>query len=189
MLWVDAVGGYLVCLADEVVLGQAVPGAGIDIPILGDLSRQHAKVRRVAGDYVLEPLSDLRRNGKVVRNAVPLADGDQVQLGSSVLLRFSKPHALSASAMLRFLSRHRTQPSADGILLMAESCVLGPRASNHIVCPDWSQDLVLYRHDDRLNCRAATPIEIDDVFCEGRGRLSFNSRVTGSDFALSLEEI
>ena len=38
MLWVDAVGSYLVCLGDEVVLGQpAADGAAPEVPILGDL--------------------------------------------------------------------------------------------------------------------------------------------------------
>ncbi len=42
LLWVDAVGGYLVCLDDEVVLGRAGTDAVADVPLLGDLSRQHA---------------------------------------------------------------------------------------------------------------------------------------------------
>ena len=40
ILWVDAVGGYLVCLGDEIVLGQAIPGTTVDVPILADLSRR-----------------------------------------------------------------------------------------------------------------------------------------------------
>ena len=43
-------------------------------------------------------------------------------------------HVLSASARLEMVSRHRTQPHVDGILLMAESCVLGPKWQNHVVC-------------------------------------------------------
>lgn len=45
LLWVDGVGGYLVCLADEVVIGQAIPHGGADVPIQGDLSRLHATIR------------------------------------------------------------------------------------------------------------------------------------------------
>ena len=37
MLWVDAVGGYWVCLAEELVVGQPGGPDGADIPILADI--------------------------------------------------------------------------------------------------------------------------------------------------------
>ena len=188
-LWVDGVGGYLVCLSDEVVLGQAVPGTAVDIPILADISRQHATLRRVAGDYLIEPLHSTRVNGRSIRAPVVLADGDQIELAKSVKLRFGKPHALSASARLTFLTRHRIQPSADSMLLMADSCVLGPRRSSHVVCRDWSEDFILFRKDGQMYCRAAGPIEVDDRPCDESTPIQYNSRITGSDFALSLEGI
>ena len=60
LLWVDAVGGFLVCLDDQVVLGQPSPGGAIALPILADLSRRHAVIRREAGAYVLEPFQSVR---------------------------------------------------------------------------------------------------------------------------------
>jgi len=36
LLWVDAVGGYLVCLADEIWIGQASIGNPVAVPILGE---------------------------------------------------------------------------------------------------------------------------------------------------------
>ena len=44
LLWIDGVGGYLVCLGDEVILGQASSEYQVDIPIQADLSRRHAKI-------------------------------------------------------------------------------------------------------------------------------------------------
>ena len=45
-----------------IVLGQPSPGESIAVPILADLSRRHAVIRRDAGAYVLEPLQrTLRR--------------------------------------------------------------------------------------------------------------------------------
>ena len=55
-LWIDSVGGYLVCLSNELTLGQPVPGDSVDIPILGDVSRRHAMIERDAEGYVLRPL-------------------------------------------------------------------------------------------------------------------------------------
>lgn len=189
LLWVDGVGGYLVCLADEVVVGRAIPGSTVDIPILGDISRRHARIRREGGSYVMEPLHATLLDGRPVQQKTPLSDGAEIEWGTGVRLRFRQPHALSGSARLEFVSRHRTQPYADGVLLMAESCVLGPKWQNHVVCREWSGDVVLYRQDEHLYCRAAEAIEIDGQLCDGRGRLDGNSRVVGGDFSLSLEEL
>ena len=188
-LWIDAVGGYLVCLADQVVLGQAIPGNKVDIPILGDLSRRHAIIRRQGEGYFIEPNHAVSVERQPVHEATLLSDGDEISLGSSVRLRFRKPHVLSATARLEFVSRHSTSPSADGILLMAESCVLGPRWQNHVVCRNWSADVILYRQDEKLYCRAMDSIQIDGQWTEGRGRIGENSRIAGADFALSLEVV
>ncbi|MBM4094997.1 MAG: FHA domain-containing protein [Planctomycetes bacterium] len=189
LLWVDGIGGFLVCLADEVVLGQATFQSRIDVPLQADLSRQHAKIARRGDGYVIEPYHEARINGQVMRGRTLLSDGDEIELGKTVRLRFRQPHALSASARLEFASNHRTQPAVDAVLLMAESCVLGPKWQNHVVCPDWHSDVVLYRRDGALFCRAMESIEIDGQLCDGRGQLGLNSHVTGGDFSLSLEEL
>lgn len=189
LMWVDAVGGFLVCLDSSVVLGQAVPGNHVDLPILGDLSRQHARIRRQGEAYLIEPLGPVWLRGRQLAGPEPLVDGDEIQLGGMVRLRFRQPHALSATARLDFVSRHRTPLAADAILLLAESCVLGPRKSNHVICKDWSQDVIVYRKDERLYCRAMDSIEIDGRLCDGRGELTHNSRVSGEEFSLSLESL
>ena len=121
LLWIDGVGGYLVCLGDEVVLGQASSEYRVDIPIQADLSRRHAKISRLGDGYVIEPWQTTRVNGQVIRGKTLLSDGDEIDLAQAVHLRFRQPHALSASARLDFVSHHRTHPKADGVLLMAES--------------------------------------------------------------------
>jgi hypothetical protein len=189
LLWVDGVGGYLVCMSDEVIFGQATIGSSLDVPILADISRRHARIRREGEAYVLEPLHATRIDGRPVQSKTLLSDGDEIELGAGVRLRFRQPHALSGSARLDFISRHRTQPYADGVLLMAESCVLGPRWQNHVVCREWTGDVVLYREGDELYCRAMDAIEIDGLLCDGRGRVNGNSHVVGNDFSMSLEEL
>lgn len=186
-LWVDAVGGYWVFLNDTVTLGQPGPGDQTDIPILGDLSQQHARIRRDGEGYVLEALRDAWVNGRQVDRWALLTDGSVLQLGSSVRMSFRRPHALSATARLDFLSRHRTEPSVDAVLLMADTCVLGPRAHSHVVCRNWPEEVVLYRHSDQLFCCTEATVEVDGVRCHDRTRLTRNSRIVGDHFALSLE--
>jgi hypothetical protein len=189
LLWIDGVGGYLVCLSDEVILGQACPECQVDVPIQADLSRRHAKIARQGDGYVIESWQTTRVNGQIIRGKTLLSDGDEIELAQAVRLRFRQPHALSASARLDFVSHHRTHPKADGVLLMAESCVLGPKWQNHVVCRDWQGDVVLYRRDGDLFCRAMDSIEIDGRLCDGRGQIHHNSHVSGSDFSMSLEEL
>jgi hypothetical protein len=188
-LWVDGVGGFLVCLGDEVTLGQSTLGNRVDIPIQADLSRVHATIRRRGEGYLIDPHLAVSLDGRRILETSLLSDGDEIELGHGVRLRYRQPHALSGTARLDFLSSHRTKPRCDAILLMAESCVLGPQWNNHVVCRDWSEDVVLFRQDGQLNCRAMQAFEIDGRLCDGRGPVGLNSHIAGDDFSLSLEEI
>jgi tetratricopeptide (TPR) repeat protein len=188
LLWVDGVGGFLVCLDDEIVLGQNHPGNRLAVPIQGDLSRQHARIRREDG-YLIEPLGEVWVEGRKIGRTTVLSDNDEIRLGSSVCLRFRQPHVLSSTARLELVSRHRTQPSADAVLLMAESCVLGPKWQNHVVCRDWANDVVLYRRDGVLYCRTTGGIEVDGRFCDEQTPVQRDSHVVGSDFSMTLEPV
>jgi hypothetical protein len=190
-LWVDAVGGYLVCLGDMVTLGQAADGPeAADIPLLGDLSRQHARIRRDGEGYLIEGYKDISVDGRPVAGVAGLRDGSLVRLGRGVKLVFRRPHALSATARLDFVSGHRTQPTVDAVLLMADTCVLGPQRHSHVVCREWPGEVVLSRHEEQLYCRAAGAIEIDGGrYTSGRGPVGRNSRIMGERFSLTLEEI
>src|SRR5262249_315525 len=52
LLWIDGVGGYLVCLGARVSLGQPA-GWQVDVPIMADLSRLHAWIERDGEGYSL----------------------------------------------------------------------------------------------------------------------------------------
>ncbi len=189
VLWVDAVGGFLVCLGNEVILGQPVPTAQPDVPILGDLSSRHARIRRDGETYLIEPLRKVSVNGRTIQGPTSLVDGQRIELGEGVQLVFRRPHPLSVTARLDFVSRHRTQPPVDGVILMGDACVLGPNKGSHIRCPDWPGEVVLFRQGEQLFCRAAGRLEIDGAACEGRGVITRRSRIAGDDFSLSLEEV
>jgi hypothetical protein len=189
MLWVDAVGGYWVCLADSVIVGQPVSCGGADVPILADISSRHARVRRDGEGYLIEAMRPVRLNGKPVHDVGLLADGMKIELGEGVRLAFRRPHALSATARLDFLSNHRTQPSADAVLLMAESCILGPGRHCHVICRDWPREVILFRQDNKLYCRAAGGLEIDGIAYKDRGPVARNSHIAGEGFSMSLEPL
>ncbi|NUQ63396.1 MAG: hypothetical protein HUU20_13035 [Pirellulales bacterium] len=187
LLWIDAVGGYLVLMQDEVVLGQPAPQSRADVPILGDISGRHARICRDGEGYLLEALRPAWVNGRSAAPTAMLTDGSTIRLGDAVNLSFRRPHALSATARLDFLSPHRTQPSVDAVLLMADSCVLGPRPQSHVMCRHWPNEVILYRYEDRLQCRTRGWIEIDGVKYKDRGPVRLGSRIVGEPFSMSLE--
>lgn len=187
MMWVDGVGGYLTCLSETVRIGQAVTGTRVEVPVIGDLSRQHAVIKRQGEAYWIQPCAPTSVGGRAITEPRWLSHGDEVRLGTSFVMRFHQPHPLSATARLELVSHHRTQPAADGILLMAASCVLGPAPQNHVVCRHWSQDLVLVRQGQSLACHSARPFEVDGQTRDRRATVSLTSRIQGDDFCVSLE--
>ena len=189
LLWIDAVGGYMICPGERIVLGQAVPGTTVDVPLLADLSRNHATICRDGENYLIIPTREIRVAGREITSAALLSDGNEIELGGGVKLRFRLPHPLSATARLEFISHHRTEPPVDSIILMAESCILGPGNRSHIHCRNWSRQLVLSRQGEQLACRTDGDFEIDSVACRGQAPLTANSRVAGDDFAMSLEPL
>ncbi len=189
LLWVDAVGGFLVCLDDTIAIGQPSPGESVAVPILADLSRRHAVIRRDAGAYILEPQQRTRVDGREITVPTVLADNQLIQLGDNVRIRFNKPHALSATARLTLESHHKTQPSADAILLMADSCVLGPNRHCHVRCRNWRRDVVVYRQNEQLFCRADEPLSVDGVQATGRNEIQPGARVEGEDFSFAWESL
>lgn len=189
MMWVDAVGGFLVCADDEIVIGQPTPGSNIALPILADLSRRHAILRREGGAYTLDPLAPVKVDGRELSGPTVLGAEHEIELGSAVRLQFVRPHALSSTVRITIISGHRTQPRADSILLMADSCVLGPKPHCHVRCKRWPGDVILFHQRGDTYCRATHPIVVDGVAVDGPARIECGSRLEGEDFALSIEDV
>ncbi len=216
MLWIDGVGGFLVCEAASVVIGQPDPPGqrsggslrmgtqawapyqpvggereprGADVPILADISRRHARIRRVGEDYLLDPLREVRVNRRAASVSTLLADGAELELNPGVRLRFRRPHPLCATARLEFVSRHRTHPPADAVLLAAGTCILGPAPTSHVVCGDWKQPVLLFRRQDGWRVRHAGRFQVDGVWFEGEAAIGPRSQIAGEDFSFYLEPL
>ena len=194
LMWVDAVGGFLVVLGDHVTIGQPSSEGGVDVPILADISRRHCAIHRDGSGYLLDPLRapgehEIRINKHPVTGPTVLVDGAAIDLGKGVTLTFRQPHALSATARLDLTSHHKTNPTVDSVLLMSDACVLGPQATSHIVCRKWEQDVLLYRRDEELFCRTQGRLEIDGEECQSRGKVHIDSHIEGETFAIHLESL
>jgi hypothetical protein len=187
VLWIDGVGGYLCCDRNEVTIGQATGGDAVDVGIVGDLSRQAAVLRRSGGDYLLQPLQQMKLNDQPVERPQMLYDGARVQLGERVRIRFAKPNPLSATARLDLESLHRWKPNVDGVLLLADACVIGPNSGSHVLCSEWKDELLMFRHGKSWCFRSLAEVEVNGVKTRGQIPVVAGMRVRGEDFSLSVE--
>jgi len=188
LLWVDGVGGYLVCLGARVTLGQATPDASIDIPLYADVSRWHATISRDAEGYLLEAVRPLLVNGRPAQKAL-LHQGDRITLGSGCQLQFRQPAAVSSSARLDLVSGHRLPLAVDGVLLMADTLLMGPGAHSHVVLPDAKESVILYRSKDGLGVRYAGDLTVDGRRVAEKAVLGPNAVVAGDEFAFAVEPL
>jgi hypothetical protein len=187
-LWIDGVGGFLVCLGSRVTIGQATPDAYVDVPLFADVSREHAVIRRDAEGYVLEALRPVQVNGQAAEKAL-LRPNDRITLGTSCQLQFRQPVPVSTTARLDLTSGQRLSLSVDGVLLMADTLVIGPGEHAHVSVPDLKQAVVLFRNKDGLGVRHAGAMTVDGHSCRDRAVLKPAATVTGEDFALAIEPV
>jgi tetratricopeptide (TPR) repeat protein len=189
LLWIDGVGGYLVCLGARLTFGQAILDAHVDIPLVADVSRLHASVTRDTEGYVLEAMRPIQVNAREVTRTL-LQAGDRVTLGASCQLQFHLPVPISTTARLDLVSGHRLPLSVDAILLMADTLVLGEGPQVHIAVPDLKQPLVLFRQKDTLGIRHSGKLSINGHKSGERLLLGDpHATVSGENISFAIEPV
>ena len=188
IVWIDQVGAFLLCLKNDVTIGgPATEGRTADVSLLANLSRRHATFIRSGERYLLLAHAAVQVAGRPVHDRVDLCDGYEVELGANVRLKFRLPSVMSGTARLEFVSDHRPLRAADGVILMDDTCLIGPGPENHIRCPGWTQSVLLFRREGRLWCKSR-----DELFLAGRhapdgGVLEPGIVVTGPDLCFRIE--
>src|SRR5439155_18895879 len=131
---------------------------------------------------VLEPRRPARANGQPVARTL-LRPGDVITLGATCQLAFRQPSPASASARLDVVSGHRLPFALDGVLLMADTLVLGPGARSHVILPGLGEPVVLFRQKDGIGVRHAGRITVDGREAEERWPLGWSGTVAGDEFS------
>lgn len=194
MLWIDGVGGYLVCEGRTVTLGQAGGDSQVEVPLMADVSRRHATILRDGEHYLLDPLRTCSVDGRAVAEQVRLPAEAELGLGSddrsAVRLRFRLPHVCGVSARLDVTSGHRLRPHADGVVLLADACVVGPSPASHIVASSASRSCVLFRRaDGTIVFRTAGSYDVDGRRASETSVVTRRSRITADDLRWQLEPL
>ncbi|MBL9081991.1 MAG: hypothetical protein JNK76_09315 [Planctomycetales bacterium] len=209
MLWIDGVGNYLMCERSSIAVGQPTmlgvrsekPAMGdesvaaeVDVAIMADISRRHVLVERHGEHYLLKPLRRVWLGAAEVTFPRYLSDGTRFELGDrpgrGLQLRFDLPSSCGMTGRLVVESRHRLQPAADAVLLLADSCLIGPNEDCHVRVLKMTRTLVMHRRSDgQLVFRAEGSYDVDGRRAGGTTRIERSSRVRADDFSLQLEPL
>lgn len=173
--WIDAVGGFLTFTKPVVRIGQIGDDAN-DVAIMGDLSRNHAELRRADHGVLLIAHSETTVND-IKANTFLLKNGDKIRM-RSVEFVVHQPVPASSTIRLTLTSRHRMPLSMDGVLLLGETCVLGPRPDAH-VRTTWQDSLFVNWSRDRYWLRGSGKLKIDGKEYNDYGPLEPTSEVSG----------
>lgn len=185
-LWIDGVGGYLVCLGHRLTFGQALPEARVDVPLVADVSRLHATLTRDGEGYVLEAVRPVQVNGNLATRS-SLQPGDRVTVGASCQFQFRLPVPGSTTARLDLVSGHRLPTSVDAVLLMAETLVLSSGPQSHVTIGELNHPIVLFRHRDGLGLRHQGEMRVNGQVSRGRTVLPPNATISGEDIGFAIE--
>lgn len=185
-LWIDGVGGYLVCLGSRLTFGQALPEARVDVPLVADVSRLHATLTRDGEGYLLEAVRPVQVNGAMVTKAL-LQPNDRVTIGASCQFQFRLPVPGSTTARLDLVSGHRLPTSVEGVLLMAETLVMAATTQSHVQITDLRESVVLFKHRDGLGLRHPGEMRVNGQKITGRTLLPPNATISGEDIGFAIE--
>ena len=188
---VDELGNFLVVGADELVIGHA-RGAGVDLPFLADVGREHARLVRKLSFRGGISWSIVALGGERVsvggepcaEEGTQLENGDLVELGVNLVFRYVHPDPGSTTAVLE-LERGADCLGSGAIVLLAEgesgALRLGAATSCHLRVGILKGELRLTRSQAGLalegdelerfdgNCAVTGKLEPD---AEGRLKLS-----------------
>ena len=188
LLWIDGVGAFLLYHGERVTIGGPTQdGAPADLSLLANLARKHAAIVRCREGYIVESAGPAMVAGRTVNEQTTLHDKYEVVLGDRVRLRFELPSVLSTSARLSFLSDHRPSPTVDGVVLMDDTCLLGPGSENHIRCPDWKDSVLLFRKDSQIWCKSRMELFVGERHIPQGGMLRSGDVVNGPDLRFRIE--
>jgi FHA domain len=181
LLWIDGVGGYLVCLKPRLTIGQSGSDVVADLAIQADISRQHATLERDAEGYSLMGLRPLTVNGQALERAF-LRSGDRLTMGKGCQLLFTQPVPVSGSARLDLVSGQRWRHPVQAALLMAETLVIGPGRQAHVNAEELKEPMILFRHRSGLAARYNGDPKVN-------GPLSVGARIVTDVLSFTLDAV
>ncbi|MCX7666814.1 MAG: hypothetical protein N2112_14870 [Gemmataceae bacterium] len=185
-LWADGVGGFLVCLNPRVNFGQVGLEGPVDVPLFADIARLHASFARDESGYVLEAGKSVSLNGNLIDRAV-LQSGDFIGFGQNCSCQILMPVPGSLTACIIFQGGRRLPQAADGVILMADSLIIGPGRQSHIRVDELKSPIYLLRGKDSLMLKMDGEFCIDGEPHFAKAKLPRQGAISMTDFAFGIE--
>lgn len=167
LLSVDDGGEYLVCFADELVLGH-LQSSRADLPFLADVAPEHAVLRRRASlrggsTLSIAPMGSevVRVDGRAIDGACDLAPGNEVELAVNLAFRLREPDPASSSVVLDLLRGSECAGTANILLLdsgAGGAIRIGPGSSRHVRVSHLEHEVDLSLEEGRLRVRCAAAV-------------------------------
>jgi hypothetical protein len=187
-LWIDQVGVFTVFAQERIEIGgPASTENQADLVLGANLSRRHAAILRCEEHFVLEAFGPAAVDGNPVTDRALLRDGSRVTLGRTVEWVFRIPSVLSQSARIEFESSHRPQQPTDAVILMDETCVLGPHPDSHIRCHHWREPVLIFRRGAELWCKSRERLDVDGNPMASATELQANCTISGPELQFRVE--
>lgn len=151
ILQVDALGGMLLLTSDLVSIGVSTRPTAFDVALMTEGDGAAMTLRRDGDDYFAESANPFLVNGQAVTRTL-LTSGDTLAVGTRGRLRFMKPVAASASAVLQITGSRLARRDIRSVVLLADSLLFGPTGS-HFRLPAVNTPIVLHRHHNQFALR------------------------------------
>ena len=174
--WIDSIGSYLVFTKPRIRIGQAGSKEN-DIAILGDLSSHHADLVASASGILLVPQAPTTVNGKP-GDSFLLRDKDRIRL-RGVELIYHRPSPWGMTSRLEIASKHRLPMSMDGIILLGETCSVGPRP-DAVISTEWDFPIYFNWYQGKYWVRGPEDLMVDGKPTQGCAPLEPHSQIRGN---------
>ncbi len=189
-LWIDGVGAYLMSLKPTFAIGGPTENESApDWMIWSTLLQKHLDITHTSEGFAIAPLGPLQIAGREVTSPVALRHRTTMALGSSVRIEFTQPHPLSLTAVLKLVSPHRSVQTADAVVLLHDTCLIGPRKAHHITCGEGSPEIRLTPIDGGIRCQADADFSVNDIPSGRESILDETAIVAGEGFRFRLEHV
>lgn len=152
LLIVDGACSALLLSEDTIRIGRAGASGAIDVPLPADVQSHHADIHCGGDDCFIVARGPVRMNHTDVTRAL-LRHGVRVRLGRNGQLTYEKPSAKSETAVLVLPDRQRLPLDVSRVVLLRDTCLIGPQPSCHLRTREGESRVVLFTRRNRLYAR------------------------------------
>jgi len=161
VMQMDGIGSYLVFRESRITAGPISSSKRPTLGLMADPNLPVISIERMDGDYFLRCEQAVQVNGAAVTEKL-LTDGDMIALSPRCRLRFRHPNPASPTAVLMLSGARLGRPDIRNVILMGRDILAGPYTNNHIQTEHLEETITFFCQNDRLLCRAAKPVTVDD---------------------------